>query len=60
MTIKERIPDEHVDTILDLCDNNYEEELNREKERHIRAENIFIIALGKKRFYEIKDAMEDK
>ena len=53
------IPYDHVDEILDMCDDFYEENLLKEKIRHLKVERVFKIALGTKRFYEIRDALDD-
>ena len=54
------IPTSHIDTILDLCDDNYELELNRVMEAQGRVNKVFITALGRDRFYEVKNEIEKK
>ena len=52
------ITDNQVDFILDLCDDNYVTELNRVIEAQNRVNKIFLIALGKQKFNEIKEQNE--
>jgi len=52
------LKDKDIDTILDLCDNNYMEELTRYIKKQQETNKVFITALGKQKFYEIKEALQ--
>jgi len=51
------ITDEQIDYILDLCDDNYQIELERVEEAQRRINEVFIIALGKQRFNEVNQGI---
>ena len=50
----QKVKSEDIDYILDLCDDNYMDELNKVIEAQNRINKIFLLALGKKEFYKIK------
>ena len=53
------INEEQVTYILDLCDDNYLNELNKVIEAQNKINKIFIIALGNKRFEEIRQTQKE-
>ena len=52
------IKEEDIDTIIDWCDDNYEEELKKIVEAQRRVNNVFIKALGIQKFNEINKDMK--
>ena len=61
-TVKEygdKVREEDIDYILDLCDDNYEEELAKVMEAQRRINEVFILALGRQKFNEIKDQQNE-
>jgi len=49
---------QQIDYILDLCDDNYEEELNKVIEAQKRVNEVFIKALGRIKFDEIRNEIQ--
>ena len=53
----EKVSDKDIDYILDLCDNNYEEELARVIEAQRQVNEVFIKAMGKQKFEEVRSLL---
>ena len=56
----QKVKSEDIDYILDLCDDNYMTEMNKVIEAQNRVNKIFILALGRKKFDEIKKELDEQ
>ena len=54
------ITDKHVDYILDICDDNYQEELNVVIGKFMSKLRVYKEALGEQRFNEVKEGIRNE